>query len=87
MKEYGVVESWTKLMTLPHEKLLISNGMCYYVVPLFISENGVVLLVNESSSQLILYNLNSGGLYFPRILPKNEVDLRIYHESLISPQW
>ena len=89
MKEYGVVESWTMLMTLPHEKLLISNISYYdyYVVPLFISENAVVLLVNGSSSQVILYDLNSGGLSYPRILREAESDLHIYHESLLSPQW
>jgi len=90
MKEYGVVESWTKLMTIPHEKLLILNRMRCYVVPLFISENGVVLLVNMSSSKFILYNLNSGELNYPRILGKVrkvKSDLHIYHESLLSPQW
>lgn len=90
MKEYGVVESWTKLITIPHEKLLNLNRMRYYVMPLFISENGVVLLLNTSSSRFILYNLNSGELNYPRILGKVgkvEADLHIYHESLLSPQW
>lgn len=95
MKKYGVAESWTKLMSIPHENLLISNiSLWPCVEPLFISENGVVLLMNTSSSQLILYNLNSRGLYFPRIPPSDlniyyiepKLDLHIYHESLLSPQ-
>jgi hypothetical protein len=47
MKEYGVVESWTKLIIIPREKPSV------FVKPLFISEN-TVLLVNTLSSQLIL---------------------------------
>ena len=95
MKEYGVAESWTKLMSIPHENLLISNIWSWHCVePLFISENGIVLLLNTSSFQLIMYNLNSRELYFPRILPpdphiyygKPKLDLHIYHESLLSPQ-
>jgi len=95
MKEYGVAESWTKLMSIPHENLLfLIIKMWPYVEPLYISENGVVLLLNTSPYQLIMYNLNSGGLYFPRILPSDlhiyysepKLDLHIYHESLLSPQ-
>ena len=73
MKEYGVSESWTKLMITPHEKLLYTYGGRHpYVEPLFISENGVVLPLNAGFSQFILYNINN--------------DVVHYHESLISPQ-
>jgi hypothetical protein len=84
MKEYGVVESWTKLMTIPHDKLIFLNpgDRCSTVDLLFIS-NGVALLM--VSSQLILYNLNSGELDHPLISINGVLDAQIYCENLISP--
>jgi F-box interacting protein len=86
MKECGVVESWTKLMTIPREKLIFLNPIdrCSTVDLLFIS-NGVALLM--VSSQLILYNLNSGELDHLLINIFGVLDPQIYCESLISPRW
>jgi len=88
MKEYGVFDSWTKLMIIPHEKLLYTYGWQHpYVEPLFISENGVVLPLNAASSQFILYNINNDVVDYHRTFGKAiTLDLHIYHESLISAQ-
>ncbi|GAU36495.1 hypothetical protein TSUD_316210 [Trifolium subterraneum] len=87
MKEYGVVDSWTKLMSIPREKLTFLNSIEPYstIELLFISENGGVLLM--VSSQLILYNLNCGELDYPSISVEDVYDPQIYCESLISPRW
>ncbi|GAU43016.1 hypothetical protein TSUD_28350 [Trifolium subterraneum] len=88
--EDGVVESWTKLMIIPHEKFRSNSLPAYHpwiVEPLFISENGVVLLRDIPASKFALYNLNTGGVVYPslsRTLPKY---LPVHRESLLSPQW
>ena len=68
MKEYGVRDSWTKLLMTPH----ISIFRTQYLYPLFetlrISENGVVLL--RTRTNLLLYNSNDGWLVYPRIRRK-----------------
>ncbi|XP_045831436.1 F-box/kelch-repeat protein At3g23880-like [Trifolium pratense] len=90
MKEYRVVESWTKLINIPRDKLIFLNSIDPYsfIDLLFISENGVVLLKVSSSSQLFLYNLNSGVLDHPFISINHDVfDPQIYRENLISPPW
>ncbi|RHN81611.1 putative F-box associated interaction domain-containing protein [Medicago truncatula] len=86
MKECGVFESWTKFMIIPHEKLHPSYGLQPFVEPLFISENGVVILLTKSTyytvtSQFILYNINNDAVDYSSTFGK--VDLHIYHESLI----
>jgi len=81
MKEYGVVESWTKLMIFPQDGRPLSKDA------LFISENGVLLLRNKNNSELIVYNLNDNGDYCCRIFGAFGRDLHVYHESLVSPQW
>jgi hypothetical protein len=84
MKEYGVVNSWTKLMIIPHDKFLPNYPSL--VDPLFVSKNGVVLLLDEWSNQLVLYNMYSGQLDNLSISSMLGLHLHIYHESLISPQ-
>ncbi|GAU35092.1 hypothetical protein TSUD_70150 [Trifolium subterraneum] len=83
MKQYGVVDSWTKLMIIPHDKFIPSNPS--YVDPLFVSKNGVVLLLDAWTNQLVLYNLNSGQLDYHSISTILGLHVHIYHESLISP--
>ncbi|WJX47754.1 hypothetical protein P8452_34410 [Trifolium repens] len=56
------------------------------VDPLFVSKNGVVLLLDEWSNQLVLYNMYSGQLDNLSISSMLGLHLHIYHESLISPQ-
>ncbi|XP_027364695.1 F-box/kelch-repeat protein At3g23880-like [Abrus precatorius] len=82
MKEYGVHESWTKLMIIPD----IGSGWYYFSLdPLCISENGVVLL-RTTPPKLVLYNSNDGRFDYPRIWDKLGLDVHVYHESLFSPQ-
>ncbi|KEH43629.1 F-box associated protein [Medicago truncatula] len=86
MKEYGIIESWTKLMIIPYEKLI-----CNYlwpqpsVEPLLVSENGVVLQQITMSFQLVLYNINNGEVGYPFTFGKVASGLHIYHQSL--RQW
>jgi len=63
MKEYGVVESWTKLMVIPRNNNKFWGTS--FSGALFISENGVHLLslrhrVNNDS-ELVMCNLNDNG--------------------------
>jgi hypothetical protein len=87
MKEYGVFESWTKLMIIPHQTLTKYLEFSY-IHPLFFSENGIVLLVYSRSYKIGLYNFSSGGSDFdyPSVSSKLGIDRHIYHESLVSPQ-
>ncbi|GAU40204.1 hypothetical protein TSUD_397310 [Trifolium subterraneum] len=86
MKEYGVVESWTKLMNFPCEKLINLNYIHQpsIIELLFVSENDVALLM--VSSQLFLYNLNNGVLSLPFTSIDNVYAPQIYRENLISPR-
>ncbi|RHN81623.1 hypothetical protein MtrunA17_Chr1g0201181 [Medicago truncatula] len=84
MKEYGVVESWTKFMIIPHEKLI--RNYPSFVDPLFVSKDGVVLLLNIRCNQLVLYNSNTGQLDHILITTVLGRRLHIYHESLMSPR-
>ncbi|RHN63605.1 putative F-box domain-containing protein [Medicago truncatula] len=87
MKEYGVVESWTKLMIIPQDKLTSPGPYCLSDA-LFISEHGV-LLMRPQHSKLSVYNLNNdGGLdYCTTISGQFARYLHIYNESLVSPHW
>ena len=87
MREYGVVESWTKLVTISPEKY-IPFRLNYLVEPLFISENDVVLLIDKGCDKIGLYNFSSGGSSydFPLVTTKPGLDRCIYRESLVSPR-
>jgi F-box interacting protein len=87
MKEYGVFESWTKLMIIPHQTITMNREFSF-IHPLFFSENGIVLLVYSRTHKLGLYNFRSGGSDFdyPSVSSKLGIDRHIYHESLVSPQ-
>ncbi|CAK8573318.1 unnamed protein product [Lathyrus sativus] len=85
MKEYGVEESWTKLMLIPHAKFWHPKYRpCFK--PLCILDNGVILM-KTLYSILVLYDANTGMLDYPRTLGKLGLDLHVYHETLISPLW
>lgn len=81
MKEYGVFESWTKLMVVkPYQKLT-------YSAPLCISQNGGLVPRNFSFSESLLYEPNTNMFCLPRILSRRrfKMDYNVYHESLVSP--
>ncbi|KAM3268155.1 F-box/kelch-repeat protein like [Capsicum chacoense] len=81
MKEYEVEESWTKFASV-----------AYYVVPgifdrpLFINEDGEVLLIEGQS--LVLFNTRNNiykdlQVHVPDV--HGRVDMAMYNESLVSP--
>lgn len=81
MKEYGVRESWTKLVTIPYLKETMT-----YSKPLGISENGDILL--EFESHLILYNANDSIFKDPEIHKFDGcLEADTYVESLVSPNF
>ncbi|XP_045802997.1 F-box/kelch-repeat protein At3g23880-like [Trifolium pratense] len=88
MKEYGVVESWTKLMIIPQDMLISDFRNRCMSDALFITEHEVLLL-RPNQYKLVVYKLNnnSGLDYRSEILGKFAHRLHIYHESLVSPQW
>ncbi|TKY51463.1 F-box/kelch-repeat protein [Spatholobus suberectus] len=97
MKKYGVHNSWTKFMMIPHfiqdpwtrrMTTHVQHGSfrSYHSLdPLCISEDGVVIL-KTNFSHVVLYNSNDGSLHYPRIRDEYGLHhLHIYHESLVSP--
>ena len=84
MKEYGIQPSWTKLVIIPHVERWLDR-LSRSLNPLYISEDGVVLAAT-SSSKLVLYNSNNGRLNCSMAESNIGFDVRIYHESLISPR-
>ena len=90
MKEYGVEQSWTKLVIIPQGKIEFS-GFTHTLEPLCIWENGFVL-GRTAFFKLVLYNSNDGQLTYPiteyRMGSRRigyESNLHIYNESLVSP--
>ncbi|KAE8660313.1 hypothetical protein F3Y22_tig00116954pilonHSYRG00143 [Hibiscus syriacus] len=81
MKEYGVKESWTKLISVKHSKSFPSFE---FVLPLAFSKNGDKVLLNVDDNKFVWYDLRSkrvdkvriGGL--PRLF---EVEMLV--ESLV----
>ncbi|XP_004496418.1 F-box/kelch-repeat protein At3g23880-like [Cicer arietinum] len=92
MKEYGVAESWTKLIIIPHMTFTSRRRWNVTMWPIFIdtsfpSEIGAVL-VNTMRSKLVLYNICKDRTRHPKISSMILIDeLQIYHESLITPRW
>jgi hypothetical protein len=81
MKDYGVRESWIKLLTIPY---LPNPEDFSYSGPYCISENGEVLLMFEFD--LILYDPRDNSFRYPRIEGgKGWFDAEVYVESLVSP--
>jgi len=90
MKEYGVAESWTKLMIIPHPmwNWNLTNVNPSIVDPMFISENGKVM-VKTMCCKIVLHNVSKCGPQpFYLWIPSNyEPEIHIYHESLVSLRW
>ncbi|XP_058725761.1 F-box/kelch-repeat protein At3g23880-like [Vicia villosa] len=85
MKEYGVVESWTKLMMIPAEHLRkhVEWPIIFVIEPLFIFGNNIVLL--RTNYKFLLYNLNNGKIDIPLISTSIRRSPHLYLETLISP--
>nr|XP_043640119.1 F-box/kelch-repeat protein At3g23880-like [Erigeron canadensis] len=79
MKDYGVNESWTKLVSIPY---LTDPGRDQYSVPLCISKDGKVLL--QFGSKLFAYD--SRNRSFSEVENFDEcLEACTYVESLVSP--
>ena len=96
MKEYGVEQSWTKLVMISRLELRPYNGV-RSLKPLYISENDLIL-AKPPYSKLVLYNSNNNQLDYPIIdgssdgmlhYPMSKTAalsyIHVYHESLVSP--
>ncbi|WOH13539.1 hypothetical protein DCAR_0833049 [Daucus carota subsp. sativus] len=81
MKDYGVKESWTKLVTIPY---VGEPSVFQYSVPLCVTENGDVLV--EFESQILLYNSKSNVFKDLEITNFGGcLEADTYIESLVSP--
>ncbi|KAK7343766.1 hypothetical protein VNO77_12784 [Canavalia gladiata] len=87
MEEYGIPESWTKLMVIP---LVEPVMMSLSFRPLYISKDKVVLF-KIYLSRLVLCDSNNDNRSYPTISDELEYHMELalnwhlYHESLISP--
>ncbi|KAG5560584.1 hypothetical protein RHGRI_003790 [Rhododendron griersonianum] len=80
MKEYGIRESWAKLVTITYAAHPF-DGQCSQ--PLCILANGEILL--HIQSQLVLYNCKDGTFSYPMIHIFSSFSVHTYVESLVSP--
>ncbi|XP_059316057.1 F-box/kelch-repeat protein At3g23880-like [Lycium ferocissimum] len=81
MKEYGVKESWTKFASVAY---YVIPGIFY--LPLYVNEDGEVLLINGQS--LVLFNTRNNTYKDLQIhLPDTQlrIDMATYNETLVSP--
>ncbi|KAH6805433.1 hypothetical protein C2S51_030264 [Perilla frutescens var. frutescens] len=79
LKEYGVKESWTRVVSIPY---LHDPGHASYLNPLLIMPNGDVLLVFKT--RLVVYSPKDNTLRRPRISnAHNFLEADIYFESLV----
>ncbi|XLR59056.1 hypothetical protein HN51_013420 [Arachis hypogaea] len=86
LKEYGMPQSWTRLATIHCHPSLLTGAELH---PLYIWGNTLLMAV-ASTSKIVLYNLDDGGLEFFLLKPTPSdvpMGLRfyIYYESLVSP--
>ncbi|CAL0309047.1 unnamed protein product [Lupinus luteus] len=86
MKEYGVAESWTMLLKLSHGDLRTVALSEYFPRPLFMFDNGEVLLRINKSGAFVLYNPREKS--FKNINLQSNViwyQASPHIESLVSP--
>ncbi|KAJ8540411.1 hypothetical protein K7X08_030330 [Anisodus acutangulus] len=81
MKEYGVKESWTKFASVAY---YVIPGIFY--LPLYINEDGDVLLIDGQS--LVLFNTRNNmykdlQVHIPDA--RFRIDMATYNETLVSP--
>ncbi|KAK4372796.1 hypothetical protein RND71_008180 [Anisodus tanguticus] len=81
MKEYGVKESWTKFASVAY---YVIPGIFY--LPLYINEDGDVLLIDGQS--LVLFNTRNNmykDLHIHIPDARFRIDMATYNETLVSP--
>ncbi|XP_058203818.1 F-box/kelch-repeat protein At3g06240-like [Rhododendron vialii] len=81
MKEYGIRESWAKLVTITYAAHPFDGYL--YSQPLCILANGEILL--DIQWQLALYNCKDGTFSYPMIQIFSSFSVHTYVESLVSP--
>ena len=81
MQEYGVKESWSKLVTVP----FFSDPLdANYAKPLFYLKEGAILI--DFYGMLILYNFNRNESTSPMIYGVHHYhEVEVYLESMVSP--
>lgn len=85
MKDYGVEDSWIKLMIIPQFHAHYERFFRLFFQLLNISEDGVLLFKTPLSRKLILYNSNDKRFDY-LICGHSLHRLFTYRESLVSPK-
>ncbi|XP_047337833.1 F-box/kelch-repeat protein At3g23880-like [Impatiens glandulifera] len=81
MKEFGKVESWLKMYSIPYQCEIDAFKYCAFLI--IFSKNKVLMLIG---SDLMLYNLETKTVTQPDIQNiSNFLDVATYVESLVSP--
>ncbi|XP_059289188.1 F-box/kelch-repeat protein At3g23880-like [Lycium ferocissimum] len=83
MKDYGVQQSWTMMLSISNKDILASVNLSYsYLVPLYLFENGGVLLKTYGTAKhkILVYKKE-----FKQTLGREIRASNIYTETLISP--
>ncbi|XP_057432863.1 F-box protein CPR1-like [Lotus japonicus] len=87
MREYGVRESWTRVMSVSYEHLH-ADDMLHHLWPLiFLGEDGdILLLFRKKNWDVTMYNLRDNSVKYVQ-LPDNKHWLCAhgYVQSLVSP--
>ncbi|XP_057432861.1 F-box/kelch-repeat protein At3g23880-like [Lotus japonicus] len=85
MREYGVQESWTRLVSVNYEHLGCVGFMCRPLMCL--SEDGdILLLIQKGNLDVIMYTVRENSVKYVQ-LPDNKIwsDAIGYVQSLVSP--
>lgn len=80
MKEYGVKESLTKLLTIPYT----GETLGHHYTPICVFANGDILL--GFGMHLVLYNSDDGLKDFEITNLSGSLEVNTYIKSLISPK-
>ncbi|KAL3506371.1 hypothetical protein ACH5RR_031753 [Cinchona calisaya] len=87
MKEYGVGDSWTRVVFISHSNDI--NGLERYLfcLPVFHSKNGEILFKSACGGGIALYSPRTNSLTYPKIrnLTETPWGLDMYVESLVLP--
>jgi len=86
MREFGVHESWTRLVNVSYAHLQIEEPD-RLLVPVCLSENGdVLMLANKNPDDVIMYNQRDNRIEYVE-LPNNQIIYAHEHmQSLVLPR-
>ncbi|CAN0907892.1 F-box protein CPR1 [Linum grandiflorum] len=86
MKEYGVKESWSKLFTIPFQKMMPFD---FVMRPLGFSRDGGSVLLQLDCERLVWYDLNKGSVKEVTVsgfLESGYLDATVCFGSLVPPR-